>query len=170
MTGNLKLERLYLLLDQAEELAEHFTGGYSDHFYSAQDFHAALAESIAKLTAGDIEQINNLWLWFAPTHDWDDFIHQDGQDLANNIFQLLTDLRNELNVYSIVDLINDYQENIERVMQAFKQEFNRTDLLTAYRHDKIYPQFGKLKKYHIKRYAFHGIGLTVDTINLTLLL
>jgi hypothetical protein len=30
------------------------------------------------------------------------------------------------------------------------------------RHDKIYPLVGKLKGHHIKRYAFHGIGLAVD--------
>jgi hypothetical protein len=161
MTDNPKFEQLYLLLDKAVELAEEFTGGYSNHFFSAQEFHAALAESIAKLKAGDTDQLNDLWLWFAPTYDWDDFIHQDGQDLANEIFPLLTDLRNELNVYTIVDLINDYQEKVNRVMDAFKQEFNRTDLLTALRHDKIYPQVGKLKKYNIKRYAFHGIGLAV---------
>ena len=44
-------------------------------------------------------------------------------------------------------------------MLAFKKKFNRTDLLTAYRSDKIFPQVGKLEEYGIKRYAFHGIGL-----------
>jgi hypothetical protein len=88
--------------------------------------------------------------------------HKDGEDLANEIHTLVTELRKSFNVYTIVDLITDYQANVERVMNAFKQEFNRTDLLTAYRHDKIYPQVGSLNKYHIKRYAFHGIGLAVD--------
>lgn len=162
MTDNAKLERLYLQLDKAEELARQFSGGYSDHFFSAQEFHAALADSIAKLKSGDTDQLNNLWLWFAPSYDWDDFTHQDGQDLANEIFPLLTDLKKSLNVYTIIDLITDYQKNVEKVMQAFKQEFNRTDLLTAYRHDKIYPQVGELRSHHIKRYAFHGIGLAVD--------
>ena len=74
----------------------------------------------------------------------------------------MTDLKKSLNIYTLIDLITDYQESVEKVMQAFKQEFNRTDLLTAYRHDKIYPQVGKLKRHHIKRYAFHGIGLAVD--------
>ena len=62
----------------------------------------------------------------------------------------------------VIDLITDYQENVERVMEAFKIEFNRTDLLTACRSDKIYPKIGTLKKYNIKHYAFHGIGLAVD--------
>lgn len=159
---NLKLERLIKLLGEAEKLAGQFTGGYSNNFFSAQEFHTALADSINKLKVGDIDQLISLWLWFAPTCDWDDFIRQDDEDLANEIYSLVTELRKSLNVYSIVDLITDYQENVERVMTAFKQEFNRTDLLTAYRHDKIYPQVGDLKKYHIKRYAFHGIGLAVD--------
>ena len=126
MTDNPKLERLYLLLDKAEELARQFSGGYSNHFLSAEEFHAALADSISKLKSGDADQINNLWLWFAPTSDWDDFIHQDGQDLANEIFPLLTDLKKSLNLYTVIDLIVDYQKNVEKVMQAFKQEYKRT--------------------------------------------
>ena len=159
---NSKLERLLKLLDEAEKLAGQFSGGYSNNFFSAQEFHTAFTDSINKLKAGDTDQLNNLWLWFAPTCDWDDFIHKDGEDLANEIHPLVTELRRSFKVYTIVDLITDYQANVERVMAAFKQEFNRTDLLTAYRHDKIYPQVGSLKKYHIKRYAFHGIGLAVD--------
>lgn len=159
---NSKFERLMRLLDEAEKLAGQFTVGYSNNFFSAQEFHTALLDSINKLKEGDTDQLNYLWLWFAPTCDWDDFIHQDGEDLANKIHPLVSELRKSLNVYSIVDLITDYQENVERVMAAFKQEFKRTDLLTAYRHDNIYPQVGNLKKYHIKRYAFHGIGLAVD--------
>jgi hypothetical protein len=159
---NSKIKRLLKLLDEAEKLAGQFSGGYSNNFLSAQEFHSALADSIKKLKAGDYDQLNELWLWFAPTCDWDDFIHKDGEDLANEIHPLVTELRKSFKVYTIIDLITDYQANVERVMIAFKQEFNRTDLLTAYRHDKIYPQVGSLKKYHIKRYAFHGIGLAVD--------
>jgi hypothetical protein len=159
---NLKLELLLKLLDKAEKLAGQFSGGYSNNFFSAQEFHKALADSINKLKAGDTDQLHDLWLWFAPSCDWDDFIHRDGEDLASEIHPLVTDLINSFKVYTIVDLITDYQANVERVMTAFKQEFKRTDLLTAYRHDKIFPQVGSLEKHHIKRYAFHGIGLAVD--------
>lgn len=93
MVDNPKLDRLYLLLNKAEKLARQFTGGYSDHFLSAKEFHASLADSIAKLKLGDTEQLNILWLWFAPSYDWDDFTHQDGQELANEIFLLLSDLK-----------------------------------------------------------------------------
>jgi len=156
------LDRLITLLERAEALAGQFSGGYSNNFFSAEEFHAALVDSIIKLKEGDTDQLNNLWLWFAPTCDWDDFIHKDGENLANEIHPLVTALRSSLNVYSIVDLIADYQEQVDRVMRAFKKEFNRSDLLIAYRHDKIFPQVGKLMKYKIKRYAFHGIGLAVD--------
>lgn len=159
---NAKLKRLLKLLDEAEKLAGQFSGGYSNNFLSAQEFHIALKDSINKLKTGDIDQLNDLCLWFAPTCGWDDFIHKDGEDLANEIYPLVTELRKFFKVYTLVDLITDYQESVEKVMTAFKQEFNRSDLLTAYRHDKIYPQVGSLKKYHIKRYAFHGIGLAVD--------
>jgi hypothetical protein len=162
MLDNPKLDRLYLLLDKAEELARQFTGGYSNHFFSAEEFHTSLADSIAKIKSGDIDQLNNLWLWFAPSCDWDDFTNQEGQDLINQIFPLLTDLKKSLNVYTIIDVITDYQQCSERVIKAFKQEYNRTDLLIACRSDKIYPKVGKLEKYNIKRYAFHGIGLAVD--------
>lgn len=88
-----KLERLYLLLDKAEQLAGEFSGGFSNHFLSAEEFHASLTRRSSKLESGDLEQINDLWLWFAPTGDWDDFIGQDGNDLANELFALLTDLK-----------------------------------------------------------------------------
>ncbi len=157
-----KIEQLLKLLDKAEKLAGQFTGGNSNNFLSAQEFHLALVDIINKLKADDYDQLNELWSWFAPTCDWDDFILKDGVDLANEIHPLVTELRMSFNVYTIVDLITDYQVNVERVMTAFRQEFKRTDLLTAYRLEKIYPQVGSLKKYHIKRYSFHGIGLAVD--------
>lgn len=159
---NSKFERLIKLLDEAEKLAGQFTEGYSNNFFSAQEFHTALTDSINKLKTGDTEQLNNLWLWFAPTCDWDNFILKDGLNLANEIFPLISELREYFKVYAVVDLITDYQENVERVMTAFKKEFNRTDLLTAWKSDKVYPQIGKLKRHHIKHYAFHGIGLAVD--------
>jgi hypothetical protein len=41
-----KLNQLYPILEEAGELARQFTGGYSNHFFSAEEFHAALADSI----------------------------------------------------------------------------------------------------------------------------
>ena len=159
MTDNQKLERLYGLLDQANELASQFSGGYSNNFSSAEEFHSALDESINKLKAGDYDQIDKLYIWFAPTCDWDDFIHKEGESLANEISELLSDLKKTLKLCSLVEVIVDYQNAVEKVMSGFKQKFNRTDLLTAYRSDKVFAQKGDLNEYGIKRYAFHGIGL-----------
>jgi hypothetical protein len=59
----------------------------------------------------------------------------------------------------IIDLISDYQAAVEKVMFAFKAEYNRSDLLTACRSDKIIPKTGQLEKYGIVEYSFHGIGI-----------
>lgn len=160
-SDNSKFVRLINFLDEAEKLASAFSGGYSNNFLSAQEFHKALSDSIIKLKAGDIDQLNHLWRWFAPTCDWDDFIGKDGVKLANEIYELVAELKISFKVYTLIDLIIDYQSYVELVITAFKKEFNRTDLLMACKQDKIYPHVGSLKKYHIKSYAFHGIGLAV---------
>jgi hypothetical protein len=98
MTNNKDLELLFELLDKAEKLASEFSGGYSNHFLSAEEFHAGLSKSIDKLKKGDNNEINNLYFWFAPTCDWDDLIGIDGSDLANEIFKLLSDLRDSLKI------------------------------------------------------------------------
>ena len=98
ITANHKIERLLKLLDKAEKLSGQFTGGYSNNFLSAQEFNTALADSINKLKDGDYDQLNELSLWFAPTCAWDDFILTDGEDLANEIYPLVTELRTLFNV------------------------------------------------------------------------
>jgi hypothetical protein len=159
MINNEKLDKLCLLLDQAEKLSSKFSGGYSIHFLSAEEFHLALSESIKKLKNGKKGEITNLISWFAPTCDWDDFIAGDGSDIANEIFELLCKLKIDLNIYDIFDIISEYQKCTDKVIDAFYKEFGRKDLLTALRSDKIFKQTGELKKYGIKRYAFHGIGI-----------
>ena len=78
-------EQLLTLLDQANELAFQFSGGYSNEFLSAEEFHQALLESIGKLKLGDETQLEKLYFWFLPTGCWDVFVGTDGADLANNI-------------------------------------------------------------------------------------
>jgi len=85
-------KQLIQLLDKAENLASEFTGGYSNQFFSAEEFHKALFESINKLKQGDKTQQEILQLWFAPTCSWDDFVGRDGQDLANEIYEILSNL------------------------------------------------------------------------------
>lgn len=86
------MKELIALLDKAEYLAGQFSGGYSDQFFSAEDFHNALVDSIAKLKAGDNYQLKKLHVWFLPTSCWDDFAGIDGQELANKISDLLSEM------------------------------------------------------------------------------
>ena len=83
---------LFDLLDEAEQLAGQFSGGYSNRFSSADEFHQALTKSITELKQGNTAVLYDIWIWFAPTCDWDDFIGRDGQDLANKIYSLLCKL------------------------------------------------------------------------------
>ena len=75
-----KTTLLFKLLDEAQELAGKYTGGYSNTFLSAKEFNIALTESIIKLKNGDKKQLNRLHIWFAPTCTWDDFIGNTGID------------------------------------------------------------------------------------------
>jgi len=86
LTDNIKL---FNLLDQAERLASEFHGGYSGEFLSAEEFYQALSDSISKLKQGDQTQLDKLQVWFLPTSCWDDFSGEAGQNLANEITELL---------------------------------------------------------------------------------
>lgn len=88
---NIKLIRL---LDKAENLAGQFSGGYSNQFLSAEEFHQALKDAIEKYKNGDNMQIENFYFWFAPTTSWDDFVGIEGVELGNEIFELICKIRN----------------------------------------------------------------------------
>lgn len=85
---------LIALLDKAEKLASQYTGGYSGGFFSAEEFHETLSESIRKLKNGDNSQLDKLYLWFLPTSCWDDFVGKEGEHLGNEISRLLSMLVN----------------------------------------------------------------------------
>jgi hypothetical protein len=87
--------KLIQLLDKAEKLAGKFESGHSSQFLSALEFHQALLESVNKFKQGDDSQLYKLHLWFLPTSCWDDFVGKDGQDLANEISELLSTLTKE---------------------------------------------------------------------------
>lgn len=78
------------LLDRAEQLASKFSGGYSEEFDSAEEFHRELLATINRLKEGDRSQLNRLHTWFLPTSCWDDFIGKEGQSLANEINEILS--------------------------------------------------------------------------------
>lgn len=91
--NNTEGERLFKLLDQAQQLSGEYTGGYSYYFSSAQEFHATLTQCIQKLKEGDDTQLKEMHIWFAPTCDWDDLVGMDGVGLGNEIYELLTKMK-----------------------------------------------------------------------------
>jgi hypothetical protein len=92
MTTQTDHKNLISLLDKAEKLASEFQGGYSGQFLSAEEFHEALLDSINKFMQGDTTQLDKLHIWFLPTSCWGDFVGRAGQDLANEISNLLSTL------------------------------------------------------------------------------
>lgn len=117
-----KMNRLLKLLDDAVQLSAEFRGGYSNQFGSAEEFHTALAQSVEKYKGGDNEQINSLWLWFAPTCSWDDFAGLDGQDLANEIFGLVSQENKQLEKQKIIDITTIALADLEHPKLDEKKE------------------------------------------------
>ncbi len=76
-------------LKDAYQLAAQYEGGYSGAFFDAKEFAAALKEAITLFESGDDTCVRNLWLWFAPTTAWDDFVGSEGMELGNSIFEKL---------------------------------------------------------------------------------
>jgi hypothetical protein len=86
-------ERLIKLLVKAEKMASHYSGGYSGEHLSAEEFHQDLKTAIKEYKNGDDSQINEFYFWFAPTCAWDDFVGQEGENLGNQIFDILTRMK-----------------------------------------------------------------------------
>ena len=76
-------------LKTAYQLAAQYEGGYSGEFSDAREFAAALKEAITLFESGDDTCVRKLWLWFAPTTAWDDFVGSEGMELGNSIFEKL---------------------------------------------------------------------------------
>jgi len=68
------MKSLIEYLHKAEIELSNWSGGYSGEHFSAQEFHKDLKDRIAKLEKGDKSVIDDLWIWFAPTCQWDDFV------------------------------------------------------------------------------------------------
>ena len=85
-------KKLIELLDKAEKLASEFSGGYNAQFLHAEEFYMNLKESIYKLKQDDKTQLEILQFWFGPTCAWDTFVGREGQELANEITDILTKL------------------------------------------------------------------------------
>lgn len=74
-------------LHAAEKILSKYEGGYSGKFLSAQEFHASLVEAIDDIEFGNQTDLSRIWIWFAPTCAWDDFVGEEGIELGNRIFE-----------------------------------------------------------------------------------
>jgi hypothetical protein len=95
MTEKENFESLLEVLDEAETLVAEFSGGYSDNFFSAEEFHAELKAAIQKLKGGKLEELDKLFVWFAPSYDWDNFVGSEGEHLGNRIFSLILKIKDK---------------------------------------------------------------------------
>ena len=85
--------RLIQLLDKAERMAYKYSGGYSAEFLSAEEFHSELKTAIEEYKNGDATKLDLIYIWFAPTCAWDDFVGKEGENLGNEIFYLVSKLK-----------------------------------------------------------------------------
>jgi hypothetical protein len=89
---------LIVKLEEAHSLASEFRGGYSGEVLSAEEFSISLGKAVEAFGRGDNSTAKDLWLWFAPTTQWDDFIGRDGIELGNQIFEALDRSRAEYEI------------------------------------------------------------------------
>lgn len=87
------MNELLAELKKAHVLASEFAGGYSERFFGAEEFADALGKAISELERGNKAVIDDLYLWFLPTSDWDDFIKMEGLELGQRVSDLLAKYR-----------------------------------------------------------------------------
>ncbi len=85
-------------LKQAYQIVCQYEGGYSEEFLDAKEFSTALNHAIISFEDGDDSCVKDLWLWFAPTSAWDDFVGQGGIELGNSIFEKLKKYIRKMNI------------------------------------------------------------------------
>lgn len=91
MNINEELESLITLLQAASNKTAKLTGGYSGNHLSVEEFHAYLMKSINQLRQKDFSVLDNLWGWFAPTCQWDDFVGD--VEMGDSIFRQIDKIR-----------------------------------------------------------------------------
>lgn len=85
------MESLIRDLKKAEKKLSEYSGGYSGEHLSAEEFHKDLVDKIKELESGNKKVIDDLWIWFAPTCQWDDFVGDI--ELGETIFQKLDKIK-----------------------------------------------------------------------------
>jgi len=90
-----EINKLIIDLGKAKELLLEYDGGYSGDFHSAEEFRNALSEKTEMLENGNFDALKDLWVWFAPTSAWDDFVGTAGLQLGNEIFERTNSMKNQ---------------------------------------------------------------------------
>jgi hypothetical protein len=65
-------------------------------FTSKEAFGEKLKMSESNLRELELEEIENLWRWFSPANEWDNFTGIEGADLGARIFDLVDALRTRI--------------------------------------------------------------------------
>jgi len=79
-------------LKEAEKILSEYSGEYSGQNFSAEEFHKNLKDRIFELENGNKAVLEDLWIWFAPTCQWDEFVGD--VPLGERIFQQIITLKN----------------------------------------------------------------------------
>src|SRR5690554_2585517 len=87
-------KKLLKLLDKSEKMVSKYEGGYSGVYLSAQEFHKDLNSAISDYKNGDDTKLDLFYIWFAPTCQWDDFVGEEGETLVNEIFEIVSKMKN----------------------------------------------------------------------------
>ena len=83
------MKELLTKLNEAYEILSKLSGGHSGEFLSAEEFSAAFQHKIKEIENGNKKAIQEVYYWFAPTCEWDDFVTENNNELGNTIFELL---------------------------------------------------------------------------------
>ncbi|MCT8341239.1 barstar family protein [Flavobacteriaceae bacterium TK19130] len=116
----MNLENLIGHLEKVEKLVSEYSGGYSERYFSAEEFHAELKDRIEKLKKGYYYVIYDLDLWFLPTSDWDDFVGIEGMEIANKLSPQLSRIKDKLEIKKIC--LNEFY-SIDNFHSHLKKEF-----------------------------------------------
>ena len=75
-------------LHKAKDILSEYSGGISVNFSSAEEFYENLEDEIDWIEFGNKTDLTKIWKWFAPTCDWDDIVGIEGEQVANQIFNI----------------------------------------------------------------------------------
>ena len=85
--------RLVQRLEKAERILSKYSGGYSGEYLSAEEFHKDLKNAIKEYKNGNQKKLDQFYIWFAPTYQWDDFVREEGINLGDEIFDVISKLK-----------------------------------------------------------------------------